>query len=116
MRLHFLSAASLPTLAKNARMGQPRLVLSEEETKKRGWATRLLQGLPPTPEDTAASDLFSENASRANGYGVGGYGAGGYGGSSSGGWDSERAARYLEALMARTGIPLPPTNPSAASF
>jgi hypothetical protein len=72
----------------------------------------LLQGLRPTPEDTAASALF-EN--RASGYGVGGYGAGGFGGSGYVNWDPERAARYLEALMMRTGIPLPPSELSVTA-
>jgi len=41
MRLHFLSAASLPTLAKNARMGHPQLCYCRENQEE-GWATRPL--------------------------------------------------------------------------
>jgi len=34
-----LSAASRPTLAKNARMGHPRFVMAKEKQRREGWAS-----------------------------------------------------------------------------
>jgi hypothetical protein len=53
----------------------------------------LLSGLQQTPEDRAAYSLFSSEN-----------------GGSFTNWDPERAARYLEALVGRVGIPGPPGN------
>ena len=72
----------------------------------------LLQGLRPTAEDTAAFALFEY---KGGGFGAGGFGAGGYGAGDYVNWDEERVARYLEALMVRTGIPTPVTDLSVTT-
>lgn len=55
--------------------------------------TGLLQGVQRTPEDAAASNLFVN----VNGTGFSN-------------WDSEQAARYLEALVGRLKITMPPSD------
>jgi hypothetical protein len=63
-------------------------LLSNADYIRRG----LLEGVQPTPEDTVASRLFEKNEAGFSH------------------WDPEKAARYLESLVGRLRIVLPPTD------